>query len=206
VPVKESLADITAVLAVAVNQDADTSIKYCGSTRAHPVVLGEWIPQLNNDYLPDREHQQSDLWITMTLDSSRLRKKPKLHSLYSCGYLYRTSCYLIEYAAIRTDKLQLLDIHSDSTHKSESDLEAAVARINASHDLFLFLHRAIPNSVSRDLKSLEVGAWRYVYNLIFVLAWLWHIIACIVVDVNSSALSFRISGIPCIHCLESRVM
>lgn len=74
------------------------------SGNALPVVLGEFIPGLQTDYVPDASKRMEGIWITLTSHGVE-SKYPKLHSLYSLGCLYSTSCYLFEYKYVDTDRL-----------------------------------------------------------------------------------------------------
>ena len=150
------------------------------------MILGEWIPQLNSDYLPERKFQQASVWMTLTLDGYNRNQKlrrPKLHSFYSCGYLYRTSCYLIEYKAIRTDKLQYVE--TGLQHGLSSSFAQSISQINAAHDLFVFLNKALPSSSLRNHYSINITVWWYLAHIPLLLAWIWHLIAVTLVTICS---------------------
>ena len=178
VPHRETFEDIQGVLQLSTETDSLCSVRYCGGG-SPPMILGEWIPQLNSDYLPERKCQQASVWMTLTLDAHQRNPKmklPKLHSFYSCGYLYRTSCYLIEYKPIRTDKLQYLEPGQHLFLQSTS-FDQSMSQINAAHDLFIFLNKALPSSTLRHHFSIDITAWWYLAHIPFLFAWIWHMIA-----------------------------
>ena len=194
VPHRETFEDIQGVLQLSMETDSHCSVRHCGSKNP-PMILGEWIPHLNNDYLPERKCQQASVWMTLTLDVQQRNQKtklPKLHSFYSCGYLYRTSCYLIEYKPIRTDKLQYLEPGQQLLQSTSFD--QSISQINAAHDLFIFLNKALPSSTLRNHFSIDITVWWYLAQIPFFFAWIWHMLAYLIMTLCSLPIPVYLPG------------
>ena len=88
---------------------------------ATPIVLGEWIPPgtiSEGDSIPSCEFQGQSIWITISCDPSELKygiKLPKLLSIYSLGCLYSTSCYMVVYKPVDTDRLRAVSLVGGGT-------------------------------------------------------------------------------------------
>ena len=159
------------------------------------MILGEWIPHLNSDYLPERKYQQAGVWMTLTLDVPQRNQKlnrPKLHSFYSCGYLYRTSSYLILYTPIRTDKLQYLEPGPQLGQFTSFD--QAASQINAAHDLFIFLNKALPSPTLRNHFSFDITVWWYLAHVPLLFAWIWHMLAYMIITLCEISLPICLPG------------
>ncbi len=104
-----------------------------------PIILGEWIPDMKENYgsndanseniinnssfyaLPSANCKEKSIWLTLvSRNDNKMQKDPMpvLHSVYSLGFLYKTSCYMIEYYNVDTDKLCCLKLEYQ---KNESD-------------------------------------------------------------------------------------
>ena len=104
-----------------------------------PIILGEWIPDMKENYgtndinsenivsnssfyaLPSTSCKEKSIWLTLVpRNDNKIEKAPMpvLHSVYSLGFLYKTSCYMIEYINVDTDKLCCLKLEYQ---KNESD-------------------------------------------------------------------------------------
>ncbi len=110
--------------------DTKKTLKSYSKDGSSPIILGEWIPHINNDYIPLKQYQQSGIWLTLTLNTStsssnsnstnstnlssttsknsQLPLLPILYSLYSCGGRHQTSCHMIKYKPIQRDQLYCL--------------------------------------------------------------------------------------------------
>ena len=116
---------------------------------------GEWIPEVSSNFLPDIRRQSESVWMVLTKSSSS-DVLPTLHSVYSLGCLYKTSCYMCQYNPMDTDHLQCLNssynqlgshINSVSRQKEKStvytlnpfmnvsEVELVIAQINISSQL-----------------------------------------------------------------------
>ena len=67
-----------------------------------PVILGEYIPNISSDYVPETNRQLDGIWIILTNKGDKLH----LHSLYSLGCLYTTSCYMFQYNPVNTNNIE----------------------------------------------------------------------------------------------------
>ena len=78
----------------------------------------EWIPHselLVDEYIPNSHFQGQGIWITVTnLDNDNNSKLPKLYSVYSLGCLYTTSCYMVQYRPVNTDKLRTISVANNN--------------------------------------------------------------------------------------------
>eukprot|EP01035_Chromulina_nebulosa_P033309 gene33309-44590_t len=128
----------------------------CSNERgAHPIILGAWIPEVPSNFLPDIRRQSDSVWMILT-KSSLSDGRPTLHSVYSLGCLYKTSCYMCQYNPMDTDNLQCLnssynqlDSHINNVSKQKekstvhtlnpfmnvSEVELVIAQINISSQL-----------------------------------------------------------------------
>ena len=97
--------------------------------------FSEWIPHSDiteEEHIPHAYFQSQGIWITVTtLDNENNNKLPKLYSVYSLGCLYTTSCYMVQYKPVDTDKLRSIslannnknyNINSDSNNNSNNDI------------------------------------------------------------------------------------
>ena len=77
-------------------------------------ICAEWIPHseiAEGEYVPNSYFQGQGIWITVTnLDNGCNRKLPRLYSVYSLGCLYTTSCYMVQYQPVDTDKLRSISL------------------------------------------------------------------------------------------------
>jgi hypothetical protein len=134
--------------------DDENLLWLCSKTDSKPIVLGEWIPTMPDDYTPPLAYQREGIWLTLTSRKSG----PLLHSLYSCGCLHRTSCHMIRYKSVQARQL-----HSFSVHPSEevgassaspsdgpvapphkTDLAYAIFQINNAENLGAFIWESFP--------------------------------------------------------------
>ena len=104
------------------------------------------------NFLPDISRQTESVWMVLTKSSSS-DMLPTLHSIYSLGCLYKTSCYMCQYNPIDTDRLQCLNssysqLDFDTNHHKQqatsysanpflnvSEVELIIAQINISNQL-----------------------------------------------------------------------
>jgi hypothetical protein len=120
------------------NRSFDRIIAECSiHGNVKPIILGEWIPDIieanhsNNDAnsnnhssfytLPSTSCKEKSIWLTLVPTSDNKTERnplPVLYSVYSLGFLYKTSCYMIEYHNIDTNKLCCLKLEYQ---KLESD-------------------------------------------------------------------------------------
>jgi hypothetical protein len=105
---------------------------------AVPVILGEWIPNISassGSFIPPDTY---GIWITLTADkppnnSSHSKKdqekdrqlQPRLYSVFSMGSLYRTHCYLIQYAQPDTDKLEVMELFTLNRNSTSNNIIGA---------------------------------------------------------------------------------
>ena len=92
-----------------------------------PIIHTEWIPNSDlvaREYVPSPHFQGQGIWITVTnFDDDINNKLPKLYSVYSLGCLYTTSCYMVQYRPVDTDKLRTITLtnnNNSSNSLSES--------------------------------------------------------------------------------------
>ena len=147
--------------------------------KAMPIILGEWVPSITGEIVNTAVAETAGIWIVLTMDNSASQPKPQLHALYSLGCLYRTSCYLVQYSKVDTNKLYCLtEEHSppqlgiqgatsSSLYSSQlrkhalfTNLEYIVAQINVAHDLELtvkqsYCHRIV--NIGLTGKSLNLS-------------------------------------------------
>ena len=80
----------------------------------------EWIPHsvlLADEYFPNTHFQSQGIWITVTtLDNASNSKLPELYSVYSLGCLYTTSCYMVQYRPVDTDKLRTISVANNNNN------------------------------------------------------------------------------------------
>jgi hypothetical protein len=116
------------------------AIAPCSKNNVPPVVLGEFFPEIEKDYIPPLVYQNATIWLSMAKDNSSggSSSSPgssgsgaRLHSIYSCGCLYKTSCYLVQYDQMDTDKLH----HFSFPQDAQSDLAFTVHQTCASKEI-----------------------------------------------------------------------
>jgi len=112
-------------------------------TNNRPIVLGEFLPSIETGYLPPIARRSGGIWITLKLNADTHDEHPQLHSLYCLGCSYDTSCYMLQYCPVDTDRLVCLNIVASAQRRQQTsdstDLDVIVAQINASHELCNFL-------------------------------------------------------------------
>ena len=107
---------------------------------ATPIVLGEWIPPGNiseSDVIPSCEFQGQSIWITISCDPSELKygiKLPKLLSIYSLGCLYSTSCYMVVYKPVDTDRLCAVSLVGGGTAGTQEAVHSPSYRAGSSNN------------------------------------------------------------------------
>eukprot|EP01041_Mallomonas_annulata_P009640 gene9640-20035_t len=79
----------------------------CSINTGPPTILGEYVPFITNSFSAESNSQTAGIWLILTKETansaahstpnSTSEGRIKLHSLHSCGYLYRTSCYMFRY-------------------------------------------------------------------------------------------------------------
>ena len=88
-------------------------------------ILIEWIPHseiADREYVPNAYFQGQGIWITVTnLDNGCNKKLPRLYSVYSLGCLYTTSCYMVQYQPVDTDKLRSISLANNDHSLLDSD-------------------------------------------------------------------------------------
>ena len=88
-------------------------------------ILTEWIPHseiADREYVPNAYFQGQGIWITVTnLDNGCNKKLPRLYSVYSLGCLYTTSCYMVQYQPVDTDKLRSISLANNDHSLLDSD-------------------------------------------------------------------------------------
>lgn len=170
------------------------------------MILGEWIPQISHDYIPDKQFQQYNIWITLTVENRNnmstsstmnAKRRPKLHSMFSCGYLYRTSCYMVEYAPIRSDEMQYLELRSliDNSMKNTnigptSELNEVISQINTSYDLYLYCCQVLPSQPSL-IKSSQTST-RFLHTFLYtlsIIAYFHYILSLIIVFISNNKIT-----------------
>jgi hypothetical protein len=132
---------------------------------SQPEVLGEVLVLADPDSHPNMSKQSRSIWITLTVhkenkdeddDTDQVCGRPQLHSLYSLGCQYKTSCYMFGYTRVRTDWLECFHasrhssmdadgVPSRSHHRSGikagvsdkhlTDLQTIVNQINAAEEV-----------------------------------------------------------------------
>lgn len=110
------------------------TISPCSKNNVPPVVLGEFFPEIEKDYIPPLIYQNATIWLSMAKDGSSAASAAsgaRLHSIYSNGCLYKTSCYLIQYDQMDTDRLHHFSFPPDT----ESDLAYTVHQTCASKEI-----------------------------------------------------------------------
>ena len=135
----------------------------CSKTESKPIILGEWVPVLPDDYTPQLAYQREGIWLTLTRRSSG----PLLHSLYSCGCLHRTSCHMIRYEAVQARQLHSFSV-SDCEGRSalapyndgmgtisESDLSYAIYQINNAENLGGFIWENFSSDQANDMGKVS---------------------------------------------------
>lgn len=157
---------------IAVSKASKKLKKICNCTSSRtgtvkPILLGEWIPSVN-DNMAIVPPESAGIWIILTVDANILSTSnqlhPKLHALYSLGCKYTTSCYMVQYSTMDTDRLYCL-VEEDSglnsigldsfdsmslgyrkTHSniSSTDLTYIIAQINAAQDLEVTIRQILP--------------------------------------------------------------
>ena len=142
----------------------------CSKTDAKPIILGEWMPALPEDYTPPLAYQREGIWLTLTSRKSG----PLLHSLYSCGCLHRTSCHMIRYRALQARQLHSFSVSTSDingaasvTSSSEgpamsssashiTDLSYAIFQINNAENLGAFIYEYFPSESSLQASPTSV--------------------------------------------------
>jgi hypothetical protein len=137
---------------------------FYGKRISPPVVLGEWIPRSSSSITPSPLHKQSGIWLILSplqdsniessiADDMSFSKNPniRLFSVYSLGYKYKTSSYLISYKSPMIHKLQcftlpksrlsiITKLGKESSRNLKTDLRDIVLKINSSQELLLFVN------------------------------------------------------------------
>jgi hypothetical protein len=99
--------------------DLSSSLPLASSN--HPIILGIWKHLMKDLYIPSSSEQSSSIWITITTDPSGQKESaPILHSVYSLGSIYYTSCYMIEYDKINTNSLECLRLEVTGNSKAST--------------------------------------------------------------------------------------
>ena len=132
--------------------------KYC---TIGPTILGEYVYSADHEQVPAVEKQSLSIWITLT--SNHGSPHPRLHSLYSLGCEYKTSCYLIQYTKINSENLEFLHVDkfvSDNSMRL-SELDYVVSQINVSHELSQLMKLRISESISSSTSLFQYN-FRYV--------------------------------------------
>ncbi len=179
----------------------------------HPIVLGEWVPQVSEDYLPDSEQQTRGIWITLTKGEKHFNSNkshhPQLHMIFSLGNRYETSVYMLGYPKVDTDRMHSIALSTqpninpwitvgvtnysnDSSAHSVSnctELELIIGLINYSQDLDAlvnhYLSTSIPHNadIDNDTFSLRQFNPSFSGKVITGLAYIWYVCLSIIQNV-----------------------
>mgnify|MGYP005991723693 CR=1 FL=1 len=155
-----------------------------------PVILGEVIVDCPNDYVPHPSKQAHSIWITLSIDKfteveddeennnlNKPMRKIKLHSLYSLGCRYETSCYMFGYNPAQTSYLECFHVNRNnsftelasiiSTSKSVShrgggsipwtDLQLIINHSNAADDVRrrILYYLDLPKDSSLEISDMN---------------------------------------------------
>jgi N-acetylglucosaminyl transferase component (Gpi1) len=110
----------------------------------------EWIPHselLADEYIPNSHFQGQGIWITVTnLDNDNNSKLPKLYSVYSLGCLYTTSCYMVQYRPVNTDKLRTISVANNNSTFAGVELDEDKPNTSKSESKLVSKHSQNGNS------------------------------------------------------------
>lgn len=185
---------------------------YIGSRSRNVGEVVEYLPPLllgclivgdsDVSVIPSNYQQQSSIWVTLKLDkgskrdaleneivltkSKTLKASVRLESIYSVGFKYHSSCYLISYSAKDTDAFQCLkNFVGDDIYVSNNDfassfrgsnkitekvnMDLITQNINCSHDLKKFVDSYLEIEMFGNIDSRRQWTERLEESLVLLL-------------------------------------
>ena len=141
--------------------------KCSNTSNSVPTVIGEYLPDAEHTYIPTAGMQIADIWLTLTIDKNMRSTQPKLklHTLYSCGCLYRTSCYLFRYQSLDANNIwnysftSLIEIEStkrNSLSKLKVIKDSNINRLGRSDGYYTLIQMNIAEAIHNILKNMII--------------------------------------------------
>jgi hypothetical protein len=110
----------------------------CSKDGNSPIILGEYIPSsITGSHCPLARYQEAGIWITLTKhEYNNINPKIELHSLYSCGCVYHTSCYMIQHntTSMKSTKQSYLSLFELKTASSTCPSWLPAHNLNVDHN------------------------------------------------------------------------